>query len=177
MKKGKVLSKGHFALLIMVLVLGAAIWLNMKYSSQSAKYMGESTLVSDSAADNAAMVGAQIEQDYFTKAKADRENAYKEAEEAIKEAVLSAGSNEQAVTAATEQAARLAKRKTNEVAIENLLTAKGFNRTLAVIGDSDVTVVVDKTDITRQDTVQIQDVVMAQCNISVANIKIISVNG
>lgn len=177
MKKGKVLSKGHFALVVMVLILGAAVWLNMKYSEKTAKYMGETTLVSEETQQDAAMVGAKPQEDYFLKAKNDREKAYEEAEESIKEAINSAGNNEKAVTAATEQAARLAKRKTDEVAIENLLTAKGFNKTLAVIGDSDVTVVVDKGEITRQDTVQIQDVVMAQCNISVANIKIISVNG
>ena len=177
MKKGKVLSKGHFALVVMVFILGAAVWLNMKYSQKTAKYMGESALVSAPSQDDAAMVGTTPQEDYFTKAKNDREKAYQEAEEAVKEAINSAGSNENAVTAATEQAGRLAKRKTDEVAIENLLTAKGFNKTLAVIGDSDVTVVVDKGEITKQDTVQIQDVVMAQCNISVANIKIISVNG
>ena len=44
MKKGKVFTKSQAILVIMVLCLGAAVWLNMKFSSGE-KYLGEATYV------------------------------------------------------------------------------------------------------------------------------------
>lgn len=177
MKKGKIFTSKHIALVAMVLVLGAAVWLNMKYSSSNkTKYMGETTLVSSEEAGGAAMVGAKAEEDYFEKAKSDRENAYKDAEETVKEAILSAGQDQTALDNATQQAAALGKRKTDEVAIENLLIAKGFGRVLAIIGDDSITVIVEKESLTANETVQIQDAVMSQCSVPLSNIKIVTVN-
>ncbi len=177
MKKGKVFTSGHIALVAMVLVLGAAVWLNMKYSSNNAKYMGETSFVSGEQEGDAVAVGAQAQEDYFEKAKKDREKAYADAEETVKEAILSAGQNEAALSAATEKATAIAKRKTDEVAIENLLTAKGFGRVLAIIGEDSVTVVVEKESVSTQESVQIQDAVISQCSVSLNNIKIVTVNG
>lgn len=181
MKKGKIFTSGHIALVAMVLVLGAAVWLNMKYSSSdNAKYMGETSFVSgEESSDAAVAVGAeaQAQEDYFDKAKSDREKAYTEAEETVKEAILSAGQDQTALSAATEQAAALAKRKTDEIAVENLLGAKGFDRVLVIIGEDSVTVVVEKESVNAQEAVQIQDAVMSQCSVSLNNIKIVTVNG
>ncbi len=177
MKKGKVLSKGHLALGIMVLVLGAAVWLNMKYSSvDKTKYMGESTFVSNQNEDSA-MVSGKIEEDYFSTAKTQRETAYLEAEESIKEALNSAAGNADAVKDATDKAAALSKRKTDEVAIENILNAKGFNKSLAVIGDNSVTVIVEGETLTNEQTLIIQDAVSSQCEISSSKVKIVTVKG
>lgn len=177
MKKGKVFTSGHIALCAMVLVLGAAVWLNMKYSSNNAKYMGETSFVSGEQEGDAVAVSGEVQEDYFEKAKKDREKAYTDAEETVKEAILSAGQDETALTAATEKANALAKRKTDEVAIENLLSAKGFAKALAIIGEDSVTVVVEKESVTAQESVQIQDAVMSQCSVSLNNIKIVTVNG
>ncbi len=177
MKKGKVLGKGHLVLGVMVLILGTAVWLNMKYSStDKAKYMGESTFVSSEQGDSA-MVSGKIEEDYFSKAKLDRETAYKEAEESVKEALNSASGNTEIIKEATEKAALLSKRKTDEIAIENILNAKGFSKTLAVIGDDSVTVVVEGESLTNQQTLQIQDAVSGQCSLSSSKVKIVTVKG
>ena len=177
MKKGKVLSKGHLALGVMVLVLGAAVWLNMKYSSvDKQKYMGESTFVSNQQ-EEASVVSGKIEEDYFSKAKSQRENAYKEAEEGIKEALNSAAGNSEAVKEATDKAALLAKRKTDEIAVENILNAKGFSKTIVIIGDESVTVAVEGDSLTNEQTLIIQDAVAGQCEISLSKVKIVTVKG
>ena len=177
MKKGKELSKGHLALGVMVLVLGAAVWLNMKYSSSDKpKYMGESAFVSSETGDTM-VVGGKIEEDYFSKAKTERENAYKEAEESVKEALNFSAGNSDAVKEATDKAALLAKRKTDEIAIENILNAKGFSKTIAIIGDDSVTVAVEGEGLTNEQTLQIQDAVTGQCEISAAKVKIVTVKG
>ena len=178
MKKGKVFTSGHIALVVMVMVLGAAVWLNMRYSSKdNAKYMGETTFVSEDGEKDAVAVGAKAEEDYFEKAKNDREKAYTEAQEAVKEAILSAGQDQEALNLATKEAADLAKRKTDEVAIENLLCAKGFNKVLVIMGNDSATVVVEKESVTEAEAAQIQDAVVSQSSVSLNNIKIVTVNG
>lgn len=177
MKKGKVFGKGHLALGVMVLILGTAVWLNMKYSSHDkAKYMGESAFVSSEQGDTA-MVSGKIEEDYFTKAKAERQTAYTQAEESVKEALNSAAGNTEAIKNATEKAAELSKRKTDEIAIENILNAKGFSKTLVILGEDSATVVVEAESLTNEQTLQIQDAVTGQCSLSSGKVKIVTVKG
>ena len=81
MKKGKVFTKGQIGLALMVFVLAAAVWLNTEYSKKqnNVKYMGETALVGSENTDeksDAVQVGAEIEEDYFTKAVNSREKAY-----------------------------------------------------------------------------------------------------
>ncbi len=176
MKKGKVFTKGQIGLAVMVFVLAGAIWLNTEYSKKqnNTKYMGETALVgNESQGENATMVGAQVEEDYFTTAAADREKAYNEAEEQIAECL---NSTDQAVKQkAVEISETIAKRKTDETAIENLLKAKGFEKNLVIMGEDSVTVVIEGDAPTVDRTVQIQDAVQSLCSVSLANIKIVTV--
>ena len=88
MKKGKVFGKHHVVLALMVLALGAAVWLNMKFSSTE-KYLGQATLVnnSDISSGEAVQTAAKVEsnEDYFEKAKKDRQKALDEAQEIVEE--------------------------------------------------------------------------------------------
>ena len=177
MKKGKVFTKGQIGLAVMVFVLAGAVWLNTEYSKKqnNAKYMGETALVGseEKGESGAAMVGAQIEEDYFTKAAADREKAYNDATETISECLLS---TDQAVKQkAVEISNTIAKRKTDEAAVENLLKAKGYEKNLVIIGENSVTVVIEADTLTQDKTVQIQDAVLSLCSIELANIKIVTV--
>ena len=52
MKKGKVFGKSQIAVTVMVLALAAAVWLNMKYTPSSGKYLGEASYVSGSSTDD-----------------------------------------------------------------------------------------------------------------------------
>ena len=178
MKKGKVFGKHHVVLALMVLCLGAAVWLNMKFSSNE-KYMGEATFVSDSqtASGEAIQTAAKAEgeADYFANAKKDRQKALDEAQELVEETLKSANATdserEQALKATSASAARVEKANN----IETLLKAKGFEKAVVVIGDDDVSVVVKSEGITTAQTLQIQDIVTAQTEIPLSNIKIVTI--
>lgn len=177
MKKGKVFTKGQIGLVVMVFVLAGAIWLNSEYTKKqkNVKYMGETTLVGSEEKNDAAMVGANIENDYFSVAVSDREKAYKEAEDALTECLNS--SDEKVIEKATEIAKNIAKRKADEVSIENLLKAKGFKKALVIIGDENVTAVVEGENLTPVQTEQIKDAVTSFSSVTVSNIKIVTVKG
>ena len=178
MKKGKVFGKHHIMLALMVLALGGAIWLNMKFSSTE-KYLGQTTLVNDDEVTKheAVQTGAKAEQssDYFETAKNDRQKALNEAQELVEETLKSASATKSEREIALKSTSDIAARIEKANNIETLLKAKGFSKVVVVIGDNDVSVVVKSEGITTTQTLQIQDIVTAQTKIALANIKIVTI--
>lgn len=177
MKKGKVLGKGQIIVAVMVLALGAAIWLNAKYLPSETKYLGEASYVSGSSEPQAVETAAKPEKedDYFEKTKKEREEARKEACEVIEETLKSSELNENDKKSALMKIEEIGARIERESNIEALLKAKGFEKTLAVISDSGITVVVKSEGLTSAQTVQIQDIATKETNISLSNVKIIPI--
>ena len=178
MKKGKVFGKTQIALAIMVVALGAAIWLNMEYSTVSApnsadtssKYLGQAEYVN-------AEVGVEEDsvENYFSKLKKERKQARDEAvgiiEDSLASQNLSADEREKLLLKSEGYAERTEK----ESAIETILKAKGFNYSVVVIGDEDVNVVTLGEELKSSETAQIRDAVISQTNLSASKIKIITV--
>ncbi len=176
MKKGKVFTKAQISVAVMVLALGAAIWLNAKYLPSEAKYLGEASYVSNSSDTQAVETSAKVEEDYFTKAKKEREKAREEAVETIEETLKSDKLNDADKKSALAKIEEIGDRIERESNIESLLKAKGFEKTLAVISDTGINVVVASEGLTSAQTLQIQDIVTEQTSITLNNIKIIPIN-
>lgn len=178
MKKGKVFGRGQVVVTLMVLALGAAVWINMKFSSNE-KYMGEATYVSgevDSSGEAVETAGkAEDTLDYFENAKKERSTALAEAQELVEETLKSANASDTEREKALEATNKIAARIEKANNIETLLKAKGFEKAVAVIGENDVSVVVKSEGITTNQTLQIQDIVTAQTEIPLSNIKILTV--
>ncbi len=174
MKKGKVLGKGQIVVGVMVLALAAAIWLNTKYLPTNTKYLGESTYVDNKTDDKSVQTSANAA-DYFTTAKADREKVRKAALEEVEEILKSAKLTENDKKTAMALIEKITKNTNNEVNIENLLKAKGFSKALAVISDDEINVIVKSEGLTTANTLQIQDIVTNQTDISLSKIKIIPI--
>ncbi len=171
MKKGKVITLSKVLVCSMVLLLGAAIWLNTKYSGGKTKYMGETTFVSS---DNSEAVPTVSEvSDYFTEAKAERDAAYKQAKETAEQMLNGEEDNQKEAAANIE---KLLKRQISQTDAENLLTAKGFIKNLVIISDETVTAIVESEGLTAAQTVQIQDAIISCCAAQLNNIKIVTVN-
>ena len=175
MKKGKVISKGHLAVGVMVVALCAAVWLNTKYLPTDTKYLGEVSYV-DNTSGESVETGAKVEnEDYFTTAKKDREKARKDAVETIEETLENEKLSEEDKKSALAKIEEIGGRMESENSIEALLKAKGFEKTLAIISDSGVSVVVKSEGLTNAQTLQIQDVVTSHTHITLDKIKIIPV--
>ncbi len=175
MKKGKVFTKAQIALVLMAVALGAAVWLNMNFSSK--KYLGEATYV-DNSKSEVIQTSANVKEnttDRFAQAVKDREKAYKTASERVEEMLdtdkLSDADKQSALAVIRELAERVEK----ESNIETLLKAKGFEKAVAVIGENNITVLVSSDGITTAQTMQIQDIITAETGISLGNIKIVAV--
>ncbi len=175
MKKGKVLTKGHLTVAVMVVALGAAIWLNSKYLPSSTKYLGEASYVSNSSDKESVQTSAKVESDYFTTAKSDREKTRKKAIETVEETLKSEKLKDEDKKSALNKIEKIADDMQKESNIEALLKAKGFNKTLAIISDEEISIVVSSDGLTTANTLQIQDIVTAQTKIDLSKIKIIPI--
>lgn len=178
MKKGKVFGKGQIAVAVMLLALGAAVWLNAKFLPSDTKYLGEASYVNgtEEEAGEAVETAAKAEKsDYFQKAKKDRETARNTAEETIEELLKNDKFTEEDKKNALAQIEALGANIEKESNIESLLKAKGFSDALAVIGDKGISIVVKSEGLTSAQTLQIQDIVTNETSIPLANIKIIPV--
>ena len=177
MKKGKVFGKHHVILALMVVALGAAVWLNMKFSSNE-KYLGDATLVNESNFSDGEVVqtSAKAEDlDYFEDAKKNRQEALTEAQELVEETLKSANATDSEREQALKTTSQIAERVEKANNIESLLKAKGFEECVVIIGENDINVVVRSEGVTTAQTLQIQDVVTAQTKIPLSNIKIVAV--
>lgn len=178
MKKGKVLGKGQIAVCVMVLALGAAVWLNTKYLPSSTKYLGEASYVDNTSEGDATMTSAKTEKnekDYFTTAKKEREDKRKEACETIEETLKYTKISEEDKASALAKLEEIAARIEKEANVESLLKAKGFDKALAIISDNGISVVVASEGLTSAQTLQIQDIATAQTGIALQNVKIIPI--
>lgn len=177
MKKGKVLGKGQITVAVMVLALGAAIWLNAKYLPSDTKYLGEASYVNNTSEEKTIETSAKVEQkdDYFTKAKKEREAARKEACEIIEETIKSEKLTEEDKKSALLKIEEIGGRVETESNIEELLKAKGFEKAVVIISDGSVNVVVKSEGLTSAQTLQIQDIVTKETNISLQDVKIIPI--
>lgn len=175
MKKGKVLSKAQIAMILMVLALGAAVWLNMRFSSE--KYLGEATYVDSKTESSAVQTGASAAKpaDRFAEAVSEREKAYKTASELVEDTLDQDSVTAEEKAKAVETVAALAQRIEKESNIETLLKAKGFEKAVAVIGDNNVSVLVYSDGVTTAQSMQIQDIITSETGVSLGNIKIIAV--
>ena len=179
MKKGKVFGKTQIAVTVMVFALAGAIWLNMKYTPSSGKYLGEASYVSNSSkSDGTLQTSAKTDEkadDYFTETKKAREKARKEASDSVTETLKNSKLTEEDKKSTLAKVEEMAGRAESESNIEALLKAKGFENVLAVQSDTEISIVVKSEGLTSAQTLQIQDVVTSQTNIPLSGIKIIPV--
>jgi len=176
MKKGKVFGKSQVIAVAMVLCLGGAVWLNMKFSSKE-KYLGEATLV-NSKSESVVETNAKVktsDTDYFESAKKEREEMLEEASQTVEEIAKGDGLSQEDKDKVIESSKRIASRIESANNIESLLKAKGFEKCVAVIGENEINIVVKSDGLTTAQTMQIQDIVTKQTDINLANIKIVTV--
>ena len=173
-KKTRIYGKRMAVFAVLLATLSAAVYLNWQYTAKSGgldltaaldsteKYLGDAKYV------NAAEgTESTVQNDFFAKSRADREQAREESIATLKEIAQSA--NEQ-IEALTQNAKK-------EADIETLIKAKGFADCVAVFTDTGINLIVkcEESGLAANETVQIQDVVLQNSEISVENIKIIEV--
>ena len=185
MKKGTIVGKRQVVLAVLILALGAAVWLNMKYSAAnggfniagintSSKVLGETQYVNNELEIESA-VETSAKSDYFQTARADRTSSRQNVLDLLKDTISDVSLDAATKQTAVESLAVIAKRIENEASIESLIKAKGFPDAVAIIGEDEITVVINCEELLSSETLQIQDIATAQTGLTIEKIKIVPV--
>ena len=132
----------------------------------------------DKAKDNSAETAAKMpaegaeSADYFAKARYERDCARSEAAELLKVSAQGGAENKENEKAAADTLAAYAKNTENEVAIENMVKAKGFSDCVAFVDETGVRVVVKSDKLEAAGVAKIKDIVVQQTGTRATDIKI-----
>lgn len=179
----------------MVVLVGAAVFLNFKYGSNSpkdtdagTKILGESTLVSggesssgetkEAAASSPDEASVYTGSDYFASARLTRQQARDNAISLLQKAADEKGAAQDVVNKASDGIQVLASYTMKEAQIENLVTAKGYADCVAFMGDDSISVVVSKEsgELTSEDVAKIMDIACTESGYSPSAVKVMSAN-
>ncbi len=182
MKSKKIFGKKHIIMAALVVALGAAVWLNMEYSSLSGGFVqtGTGSSADKNLGDTKYVMTESVsevsdsETDYFEESRTSRKKARNESLAILEETVKSASADENAVAEATEKITQIAANVEKESAIETLIKSKGFEDVVVIIGENSVNVIVKSDKLLESQILQIQDAVTSQTEISLEKIKIVN---
>jgi stage III sporulation protein AH len=177
----------------MLVLVGAAVFLNWKYTGDEAaqetgtKILGESTLVAaeDPAASAVETDGDALEEetvytgsDYFASARLTRQQARDSAIDLLEKAAGEEGADTGVRNEASQGIQVLASYTLTEAQIENLVIAKGYQDCVAFMGDDSISVVVstDSGELTGEDVAKITDITKSETGYSADCIKIMAAN-
>lgn len=144
---------------VMVLLLGVTGYLNVVLNNSVSNNNNNSTTTSS----------------YFQTYRSDREST-RDQEMLYYDAII-ANETSSAEAIATAESAKLAliEQMEQELVVEGLIKAKGFEDCVVTISDTDVNAVVKSGELTEAEVAQIVEIIQSQLNISLENIKIIPV--
>lgn len=177
----------------MLVLVGAAVFLNWKYTGEAAqetgtKILGESTLVSDTEDSSAALTGAEEDtlgedavytgSDYFASARLTRQQARDSAIDLLEKAAGEEGADTSVLNEASQGIQVLAAYTLTEAQIENLVTAKGYKDCVAFMGADGISVVVstESGELTSEDVAKIMDITKSETGYSADVIRIMAAN-
>ncbi|MGM9645981.1 MAG: SpoIIIAH-like family protein [Eubacteriales bacterium] len=160
-----------------VLLIGAAVGVNyiLYQDSLEPKDKRVDNDLSDTNI-NDALKNNENTSDYFAQTVLSRKQARDDALEVLQTVAQSSSALPEAVEAALDDIAQIAKDIENEANIETLVKAKGFTECIAVINDNTATVIVKSDKLLASQTAQINEIVYNQSGILPSNLTIIAKN-
>lgn len=175
----------------MVLVVCLAVYLNWQFNRpddtdlvddslstgedvpyDADKVLGQARLVSSGIS-----TGSESAEDYFVEAKLVRQTTRDESIELLESVTNNINNPEDVRRQAAIDIGSIAKAIEKEGKIENLLAAKGFENSLAVISDSSITVIVQSDGLEKNQLAQISEIVRDETGLGGAAVKIVPING
>nr|MBE6545332.1 SpoIIIAH-like family protein [Oscillospiraceae bacterium] len=158
------------------LLIGLAVYLNYRWFYDPAGSLGYGdNNMDDNYSDSSSAAGdASGENDYFTSTALDRQQARDEALDVLKMVTENAEASEEAKAEAQSKISKIAVDIQNEINIETLVKAKGFDDCVAIISDNAVSVIVGAESLQAAEAAQILAIVYETTGINPENVSIIS---
>lgn len=190
MKHGK-FGKKQLVLASLVLALGAAVYLNWQFAGvkklpvgspaiqeeNTVSQLGAAQLVNNAYVETVTddlkgSTETAAKSQSLSEARLNRQNSRDEAMELLDDVLESVDADAEAKKEAVDQASAIAQNILKETNVENLLSAKGYQESVAYLSGEDCSVVVSG-EVQDTDTLIIQEIVMEQTGLTADKIKII----
>ncbi|NLT58391.1 MAG: SpoIIIAH-like family protein [Clostridiales bacterium] len=139
------------------------------------KVLGEATLVDAQGMGEVEVSSGAVSSDYFANARINRQKARDAAIEVLQDVIDNRELGEEAKRDAASELGMIATILNKEGIMENLIKAKGFSDCVVVVGEADVTVVVQSKGLTQSEVSKIKEIVVSEAMVGADNIKIIEV--
>ncbi|ARP50101.1 MULTISPECIES: SpoIIIAH-like family protein [Caproicibacterium] len=188
-------EKRQLVLAALVVALGAAVYLNWRFSNgnqilakdaAASHDLGQVQLVNageassasssraPSSAVSSAKAAASSSSDYFSEARLNRQKARDNASQMLEKTLTDAGSNDAAKKEAVQQSAALAQIELQESNAENILKAKGFSDCVVFVQNGECSAVVKEGSANMGNAaLLVKDTVSGQTGVSFDKIKVI----
>ena len=168
----KKIGRRNLAIILSVLVIGGAVWVNVALFTAGTKEAGGSS--GNIVVDGNAGGDVNDVDSFFASTEMDRQRTRDEAIEVLQLVVENPEALDESKVVAMQEISKIASAIENEGKIENLVTAKGFEKCIAVISDSGCNVIVKTSSpLMPNQVAQIQEIVYEQAGILPVNTKII----
>ncbi|MBQ7974754.1 MAG: SpoIIIAH-like family protein [Clostridia bacterium] len=185
-----ILRKKEIVAAAMVVLVGMAGYLNWHYQDnitvrdgesyvEAGKKIGETQLVMKEEKSGTTIEEStateQKSEDYFEKAKYDRELSRSKSLEILNKTAENDSFDTEIRKKAQDEILRIAENVENEVKIENLAKAKGYKNICVYISEENVNITVQKDEFSESDAAKIQEIATEQLKILPNKIKIVEV--
>lgn len=174
-----IIGKRQIILAGMTLVLGTAIYINYAFSAGGSGIKATDKVKTQSANyGEAQLVNADGTQDYFAKARIDRETSRGKAEDTLKNIMNGGDTTDEEKSAASKDAAAMSSLIQSESKIESLVKAAGFEDCVVYLDGETANIVVksDSDGLAASEAAQIKDILLSEVKIANENIRIFDVN-
>ena len=175
-----ILNKRHILLAVLVVALGAAVYLNWRFAAagenlvatgqnNETKYFGDAQYVDATGTED---VEVDAEQ-YFSEVRLTREQTRDEAIETISKLFEDTSLDDEQRAQLTVTATEIAQQIETEGRIESLIKAKGFEDCIVYLSDESANVVVRSEGLLSNEVAQIKDIILQESDVAVENIQIV----
>jgi len=171
------MRKRLIAIVSLILLIATAFVLNYGYTEKKVDNAKNSSTqeVSQKAVETSAYTqGKYIASGIFTAYREEREINRSRSIDALKEIVENKNTSQATRDEAQKQIIKLTEITNQEMIIENLIKAKGFQDAVVMIGNGIVNVIVQADKLSEEEVAQIVEIVSRQTGVSLDNIKIMT---
>ena len=197
-----ILKKNQLTILVLALMLVTAGYLNYNSNIQDSKevasigdatlvnsnsVIGENTVISNSnnivtnsnnenniEDENKTVTTNSSDSDFFTSSRLEREKMYSEMLDSYQKVLNGDNISDKQKEAAQKQITKITDTKNSIMICENLIKTKGFTECLVYVNDESISVVIDKEELKKEDTAQIQSIIAREMNAKLENIHIMN---
>jgi len=135
---------------------------------------GENAIIEDESEEEVAETSVTQEDEYFQESKLSRDTMYSQTLETYQEILNNSNVSEEQKAIVTQEITELNKEKNAIMICENLISTKGFSKSVIFVNVESISVIVEADELKTDEIAQIQNIISREMGAKVENIHIMT---